>query len=281
MRVSATRGAYLDVGWGQVHYRTAQPSATEPLLVILHQSPLSSKRYELALPLLASRVRPVAIDTPGYGASGRPPREWEVEEYAELVWQLVDEFGHNSAILLGRATGAVFALEAAVRQPARCLALVLHGFPLYTPEERASRAAGFADPYRVDASGSHLRALWTRIYDQYPGLDPMLASSFVEDYLAAGPDYAAGYRAIWRHDPQESLEALSCPTVLLSGTRDRVLTMHRRATERLGHARSVILEGATDFVAEQQPELFVSAVLGALDDLGALAPRDDDALREA
>jgi pimeloyl-ACP methyl ester carboxylesterase len=267
---SAPRRGFLDLAFGELHYRTATAAPGAPLLLILHQSPLSSRRYESVLPLLAARVRPVAIDTPGFGCSDHLPQHWTVGQYAKLVWEVADALGHRTAILFGRATGSVFALEAAAREPERSLGLVLHGFPLYTRQERQDRLASFADPFRIDRTGTHLHWLWRRIYDQYPDLDPSLATSFVEDYLAAGQDYASAYRAIWRYDPTPAIAALRLPTLLLGGTADRVYPLHRRLVAALGGATSVTIEGATDFVAEEQPARFAETVLDARSALGVL-----------
>lgn len=270
MNGSTLRRGFLDLDWGQLHYRTAAAAPGAPLLLILHQSPLSSRHYESVLPFLAPRVRPVAIDTPGFGCSDHLPEDWTVEQYARVVWEVADAFGQRTAILFGRATGSVLALEAAVREPERSLGLVLHGFPLYTPEERRDRLASFAEPFRIDRAGDHLRWLWKRIYDQYPDLDPRLATCFVEDYLASGQDYASAYRAIWRYDPLPTIAALRLPTLLLGGTADRVYPMHRRLVDRLGHATALTIEGATDFIAEEQPARFAAAVLDSLSALGVL-----------
>ncbi len=75
--------AILELPWGQVHVRSAgDPGA--PLLLLLHQSPLSSRNYEAVLPLFAAEgnVRAVAVDTPGFGLSDPPPEDWSVEDYA-------------------------------------------------------------------------------------------------------------------------------------------------------------------------------------------------------
>jgi len=46
------------------------------------------------------------------------------------------------------------------------------------------------------------------------------------------------------------------PTLLLGGSADRIAFMHARAVALLPQAQAVCLEGATDFVAEQEPALF-------------------------
>lgn len=242
---------YCKLPWGDLHYRTAACAGHVPTMLLLHQSPLSSETFEPMLPLLAGWCRPYALDTPGYGASSPAPPAWEVADYAAAVWACADALGAERVILFGRATGAVFALEAALLRPERTQCLILHGLPVYTAAERAERLAGFAPPIEPRADGSHLALIWQRIQREYPWMGPELATLLVRGYLAAGADYAAAYRAIWRHalTPRQPPVA----TLLLSGTRDRLHYMHERAVALLPQAHAEVLEDATDFLAWQEP----------------------------
>lgn len=256
MSGSVVKG-YFDLPWGQVHYRSVQSTGDAPPLLMLHQSPLSSRNYERLLPLLTGQCRPVALDTPGYGESSPVPESWEVADYAAMVWQVADLLGAERIFLFGRATGAVFALAAALAQPQRVRGLVLHGMPVYTDAERAERMAVFAPPFVPQADGSHLQGIWKRIHNEYPWIGPELATRFVRDFLSAGPDFARSYRAIWRYDlpAQVRGRALGSPTLLVGGGRDRIGYMHARAVALLPAAEAVFLEEATDFVAEQDAAL--------------------------
>ncbi|MEY3486584.1 MAG: hypothetical protein RL075_589 [Pseudomonadota bacterium] len=249
--------AYMPMDWGQLHYRTVPADPALPLLIMLHQSPLSSRNYETVLPLLASHCRPVALDTPGYGGSSAVPEHWTVGDYSQVVWDIADTLGADRVFVFGRATGAVFALEAALTQPQRVQGLVLHGMPVYTDAERTDRMRSFAPPFPAAADGAHLTGIWQRIHNEYPWIGPELATHFTHDFLSAGPDFARSYRAIWRYDlPQRVAGGSGLPTLLLAGSADRIAFMHARAVALLPRAQAVWLEGATDFVAEQSPALF-------------------------
>ena len=256
--------AVLDLPWGQVHVRSAgDPGA--PLLLMLHQSPLSSRNYVAALPLLAveANVRAVAVDTPGFGLSDPPPRDWSVEDYANAFWAVAERLSRTAQVnLFGRATGSVFTFAMACARPAAVRRLVLHGLPVYSAGEKAERLKTFAPPWAASADGSHLDWIWRRIQGEYPGLDPSLSTRFVADYLAAGPDFAAGYRAVWRYRLDPAALPDDLPVLLLGGSRDRISHMHERALRLLPRASAVWLEGASDFVAEQNPELFAKTVGG-------------------
>jgi pimeloyl-ACP methyl ester carboxylesterase len=263
---ASIRRAYLDFPWGQVHVRRNAAPDDAPLLLLLHQSPLSSRNYERLLPLLAPSFRAVAIDTPGYGGSDCPPGVWEVADYARLVLDIAARLGTDSFHLFARATGTVFAVAAALAAPHRVQSLLLHGLPVYSDAERADRLAGFAPPFQPSDDGAHLTWIWRRIHDEYPWIDAELATAFTRDYLATSGDFATAYRAIWRHDLRAALSSdLAMPTFLIGGTRDRIRFMHERAVALLPYAEAVMLEGATDFVAEQEPERFGQLLLRCLE----------------
>ena len=262
--VKAVARGYFNLPWGQVHFRTA-PSASGLTMLMLHQTPLSSRLYEPLLPLLAPACRPYALDTPGYGASSRPPEEWSAAQYAAAAWACADQLGAQKIVLFGRATGAVFALEAALTRPERVLGLVLHGLPVYSAAERAERMSRYpAEAPKED--GSHLLAIWNRIKSEYPWMDAAMATRRAQDYFAAGADFALSYRAVWRYDVTQRVRGQdavpgSIPTLLIGGGADRIGFMHERASALLPGAEAVFLPEATDFVSEQQPQLIARPIL--------------------
>jgi len=251
---------YVTVPWGQVHFRTANSSPDLPALILLHQSPLTSETYEPLLPHLASWCRPFALDTPGYGESSPAPQGWEVADYAAAVWTCADRLGVHKAMLFGRATGAVFALEAARACPERTLSLMLYGFPAYTAEERAHRMAHHAPPNPPKDDGSHLRVIWNRIKGEYPWMAPELVMLSIRGYVAAGSDFASSYRSIWRYKDRPGKPPV--PMLLIGGTRDRLYFMFERGVALFPGAETAVLEGATDFVMFQEPERLAAAIAG-------------------
>ena len=264
------KNGYLDCNWGQLHYRAVSLETDLPLLVMLHQSPLSSRNYQALLPHLSDKFRVIAVDTPGFGQSAPPDDVWNVKSYAQVALICADNLGVDSFYLFGRATGAVFAFVAALIAPDRVTRLVLHGMPVYTAEERADRLDNFAPPYEIDDDASHLNWIWARIKSEYPWIDGRLATQFCKEFLNAGPDFATSYRSIWQYDLPVGFAAvggtLPCPTLLIGGGADRISFMHERACALLPAARQVFLEQATDFVAEQQPEEFAALLASFLND---------------
>ena len=262
-----TRG-YFNFEWGQLHYRSVNLGSELPLIVMMHQSPLSSRNYEALLPYLAENFQVIAIDTPGFGNSDPLAINWEVKDYANLAFECADRLDQDTFHMFGRATGSVFALEALLLNSNRINKLILHGIPVYTPEEREQRLADFAPPYEVLDDGSHLQWIWDRIHNEYPWIDAELATNNLKDFLDCGPDFAASYRAIWRHDlpvrVSETINSINNPILLIAGANDRIGFMHERAEKLLPNAEVEFIKNATDFVAEQNPKLFSKILINFL-----------------
>jgi len=76
--------------------------------------------------LTAQGYRVVRVDAPGHGQSPDWPAV-TLAGLADAVWAIADQLGVDRVILAGTSMGAVIALRAASRQPARVNCLVLCG----------------------------------------------------------------------------------------------------------------------------------------------------------
>lgn len=262
---------YVDLPWGQVHL-TEAGDPTGALVVLVHQTPLSSRTYTPLLDrIVAEAPHPlhvVAPDTPGYGASDPAPADWTIDDYATGVWAVVEALGHDRARLLGQHTGAIITVQATAQRPDAVPALILQGLPVYTDDERADRMANYAPPYVPADDASHLRFIWDRLGRLYPELDALRRTDFVADYLLAGPDYGTAYRAVFTHEIRPALAVVAAsgpPVTMLCGEGDLVRWHHDRLDTLLPAARHVVLEGSGDFAPLEQPEAFTRALIDALE----------------
>lgn len=249
----------VDLPWGQVHVRRAGTQGVP--LMLVHQSPLSSRTYAPALPpLAAAGFLAVAPDTPGFGSSTATPRSWCVADYAAALWQLVDRLGLGRVALLGQHTGATIGVEAALQRPDRVRGLVLQGLPLYEGGEGAERLATYAPPYEPSLDGSHLAFVWERVRRMYPRLDARQATDRLVEYLEAGPDYATAYRAVFRYDMAARLPLVRVPVHLVYGEHDLVAWRQSRVHALIDGVVEEVLDGLTDFAALEAPGRFAAAV---------------------
>ncbi|MGA1498552.1 MAG: alpha/beta fold hydrolase, partial [Steroidobacteraceae bacterium] len=90
----------------QVHVRRA---GRGPAVLLLHQSPLSSRAVLPLLGRLSAAHNCIAPDTPGYGLSDPLPAGVDMEGLAAAVIELADTLGLEQFALYGFHTGAMIA----------------------------------------------------------------------------------------------------------------------------------------------------------------------------
>jgi pimeloyl-ACP methyl ester carboxylesterase len=161
--VAGLERGYVACRFGQLHLRIARPAApvkARPPLVLFHQTPLSGRMFERAMPYLAQTRTVIAVDTPGYGESDRPTTRPALADYGDAILAaLKARFGQRFD-LLGYHTGAAIALDLAARRK-EVRRLVLIAAPLFDEARRKALLAQLGqekDPFPAD--GSELLRQW-------------------------------------------------------------------------------------------------------------------------
>jgi len=123
VREDGTKIAYSVVGHG-------------PLILLVHGFPESWYSYRHIIPPLAEAGYQVAaIHVRGYGESDKPS---EVEAYlsrtnADDIVAVIDDLGHERAVLVGHDWGSVLVQTAAILHPDRLSGLVTLSVPVFEP----------------------------------------------------------------------------------------------------------------------------------------------------
>lgn len=219
--------AYVRVRDRLVHYRTG---GTGPCVVLLHDSPRSSRLHLATMRDLAPHFTVVALDTPGYGMSAPlPHRNPGIDDFAQFLGETLACLGLAQAPLYATHTSAKIALALADAggQMAR---LVLDGLSM--PPVLADEAfiARYMRPFAPDAGGAYLAAEWSRQRDMlrwFPWFatrpdcriameapDPAWMADYGIDLFSAGPHYADAYAAAMRYDPAPALARVKVPTIV-------------------------------------------------------------------
>ena len=257
MSVGVMRG-YLQTRWGQIHYRAA--GRTGPVVVLFHESPLSSWIFERALPLLGRKLRAFAFDTPGYGDSEPPEFPLEIGAYAERLLEAVGGLGVDSFAVAGTHTGASIAVEVAMQAgKTRITHAVLSGVPLLTPEERERFLSSWAPDLALDEHGRHFEWAWER-YKQNFGPDaPLELVNRAAISVTANHDkYNWGYEAAFQYDPEPALRRLSCPVLFLTPEEDGLAEADRTAAEFMAQADLHIIPSLRGQLPWRAPDVYAS-----------------------
>lgn len=261
----ALRRGYADTRHGQVHY--AEHGSGVPVL-LLHQTPRSWDEYRDVLPLLGGEFRAIAMDTPGFGQSARPPGPWSIELFATGVLDLCDDLGLGQVSLVGHHTGAVIALEVAASAPDRIRALVLSGMPFVDAERRRRVARRAPIDHVVPApDGSHLMRLWNNRAPYYPADRPDLLDRLVRDGLGVLDRVEEGHVAVNRYRMEKRIALVRSPTLALCGELDEFsLPDLPKITASIPGARAAVLPGTGVPAVDHRPDQFAATVRAFLRD---------------
>lgn len=254
-----TRG-YAPAPTGQVHYRELGQG---PPVLLLHRNPSSSVGYGRVLPLLAAAgFHAVAIDTPGYGLSDRPPAPPEgMGTYADAIVAVLDHLGLERAHLVGYHAGASIACETAASHPDRIDRLVLSAMLAVEPAER-HRFSSRVRRWQPDAQGSFLSDWPLPLLRSYvTGDDPHHFLDELIAYLQAGPDYWWAIEALFGYDPFARLALIQAPTLILQVNGDPLVEESTpRVAAAFPAARYVEITGGHEILYDD-PHTFAEPVV--------------------
>ncbi|TDC47465.1 alpha/beta fold hydrolase [Actinomadura sp. KC345] len=235
-RDTEVRREFLTTSIGQVHLRVAGDPAAPPL-VALHSAPGSANLLEPLMRGLSGDFHVIAPDYPGNGQSDKPWRDpVDIGRLADAVAEVAERRAGGPVHLWGTHTGAVIALEMAVRRPDLVGRAVLEAPPLLPPEFTADILEHYLPPLRADRFGSHLVQAWGMRRDMFlfwPWYRDRTAASrplrvprarelhdWTVGLLQSGPTYHLSYAAAFRYPTRERLPELAVPALICAGPDD-------------------------------------------------------------
>ncbi|RIH86152.1 AB hydrolase superfamily protein YdjP [Calidithermus terrae] len=212
-----------------------------PPLVLLHGLSGSAAWWRRNVPALAQHFCVYTVDLMGFGKSRRQ-HPLPLREAARLLEAWLGALELRQPRLIGHSMGAHIGLHLAARYPLGALVLVAASALVRDPWWRMS--------LRLP------QAAWHGAWEFLPTL--------AWDALRAGPRNL--YRAtqeIIRDDPAELLGHVNCPTLLVWGERDVLVTrpMGERLRESLANSHLVVIPGAGHNVMYDRAAAFNATVI--------------------
>jgi pimeloyl-ACP methyl ester carboxylesterase len=256
---------------------TERANDEAPGVLLVHGQPGSSLIWMRVRPLLRNcGLRVLAVDRPGYRHTGGTATD-QFDNAAALA-QVLDERLRSPAVVVGHSLGAGIALALAATAPHHVRALVLiapaAGPGAITATDRVL-AAPFLGPavtwlgFRTAGLALHVPALRRRILTDRIGLSATGADDVVRRITRGD---------LWRtftheqrhlvsdaHLLQQRFGAIQCPTVIVAGTRDRVVSP-RVVTAMASELpeSSLTTTDTGHLIPIDNPDAVVNAVLHAL-----------------
>lgn len=217
------RRGYVDSTFGQVHYHLAFPVGVDSPrypVVLFHQTPKSSWEYEFLLRYLGKDRVAIALDTPGYGESDRPPAPESIEGLVNALAVALDglsgELASERFDVFGFHTGAFLATELALQRPSQVRRVVLSGLAYRTAAERKELLAQLPTEFDFPEDGSRLLDRWQRmVVNREEGVSMERATRvFLEDIHSLGYWWYA-YVGVWNYPIADRLVRLEAPVLIL------------------------------------------------------------------
>jgi pimeloyl-ACP methyl ester carboxylesterase len=218
--------------------------------------------------------RVIAPDLPGFGRSPMPPEPITISYYARTLDALLDELGVSAAAVVGNSMGGFTAAELAINFPQRVERLVLvspAGLSTYN-DPRGTRAlsrlrrmervigaqAGWVAAHAdAVARRARLREATFGLVARHPG---RLPSALVAEQIrgAGKPGFLQGLQANLDYDFRHRLPEIACPTLIVWGDRDRVITVRDADlyAELIPGSRKVIFEDTGHVAMLERPAEF-------------------------
>ncbi len=280
------RSPWLDVDWrSHQHWTIVNDTAvnvielgnsepTHPPLVFVHGLSGSWPNWLEQLPVFAASHRVIALDLPGFGRSPMPSEPISISGYARMLDALLGKLGVDAAAVVGNSMGGFVAAELAIAFPQRVERLVLvsaaglstYGDPrglralgqMRRVERIIATYAGWVAAHSDTVAGRRvLRNAILGLVAAHPSqLSAPLAAEQVRG--AGKPGFVQGLAANLEYDFSHRLGEIVCPTLIVWGDRDRVITVRdaARFAELIPGSRKVVFEDTGHVAMLERPAEF-------------------------
>ncbi len=182
--------------------------------------------------------RCIAMDLPGFGESPMPRETITISGYGHLVDELLSALEIEAAVLVGNSMGGFIAAEVAIRFPHRVERLVLVSAAGLSIEDLrndkaaavlrrldfvlTAQAAWFATKSDLVASRERLRRATFSVVAAHP--EKLPAPLVSEQLRGSGKKgFIPALEALTTYPIRERLTEIACPTLIVWGTRDRLV----------------------------------------------------------
>lgn len=226
------------------------------------------------LPVFACDHRVLALDLPGFGHSPMPREQISMAGYARLLDRLLAQRGIDAAVVVGNSMGGFISAELAISFPQRVERLVLvsaaglstyndplsvRGAPVLRRLDRALAATLAWTVAKADTTMRRPRlrqaALW--VAAAHPGKLP--GPLVAEQVRGAGkPGFFDALQAIVGYDVRERLAEVACPTLIVWGEKDRLISVRDADVfaQLIAGSRKVVLADTGHVAMLERPQAF-------------------------
>ncbi len=253
-----------------------QGSASAPTVVFCHCWTGRRQFWHATARLLVEQGHDVVvIDHRGHGESPLGDEPILIETLSADLDRVLDELELGRVVLVGHSQGGAIASHRTSTGDGRVAGLVIVASAAKFVSGRLRPARGVAR--RVMGSRTVERVMATRLgrplVRQTLGRrpDPAAVDATIDAYRGTPrQSVAAHFDAVVEFDLRDRLDAITVPTAVAVGTRDR-LTPRRRArqiVEGVPHATMTVWDGAGHMLPLERPDELADLIAGVVADVG-------------
>ena len=228
---------YLNFSDFQIHLRRSGNLGFP--IVLLHQTPLSSKMYERTLPYLGKQMQAFAFDTPGYGHSSPLNNDISLDNYAYRISLAIEKIGLEKFAIAGFATGSALAVVLAQNLGDKVSHLILSGTPLLSEKEINFYKKNLPE-FNISKDGSHLLDIWNNRINSYGaegGLEQI--QMVLEESLCASGKINYALEAVIKDNIQERLKLINQKVLFLTLENDKLRSSNKKALSIVQNAQEI------------------------------------------
>jgi len=244
-----------------LHFTLHSPDKTDTVL-LLHGLGSAGTDWELQFPALTPLFRVVAPDARGHGLSPKPPGPYFISNMVDDVVALLDQLQIETTHVVGLSMGGAMAQQLTLTHPERVRTLTL------------VNTFAKVRPNGINGLFRFFRRIFALQFGTMRDLgEPVIEAMFpkpehaeirrlgVERFLEHNTDkniYKSLLRANLRFDSRRQLTSIHCPTLIVTGDRDRTVPMicKTELRDKIPHAQFVIIPDSGHATPIDQPERF-------------------------
>ena len=223
----------------------------EPLLLIMGLG-ANTTAWSSQVPAFSREYQVIAFDNRGAGRSDKPNEPYSIGQMADDAHGLLDDLGVGPAHVFGMSLGGMIAQELVLRYPTRVRTLLLGGTmaggptAMFAGPEVVQQFISLAGMPLVQALEAGFALLYSEEYIA-KNKGELVRRALLNAHLMA-PMYAIQrqFMAVVGFNTVGRLGEIKAPTLVLTGTADRVIPAHnaRLLSEGIPDARLAEFEGA-------------------------------------
>ena len=249
---------HIPVVGGKIHFVAGGEG--ELTAVLLHKLGGWTSEWRWIMPILATRMRTIAMDLTGHGEStmnGPPPFISTQEENAAQIMAALDALGEKEVVMIGSSEGGCVATVCAAFWPDRISAVITVGSALAGTAERgelkAAGAQAIADGYFDENENPLPRepAYMERVFGMS---NPAHMEEMNLSRKVAGRWIQPSARGVGLFDYLAILPKIEQPFLLAYGTKGGYGQYTEEANPKLINGRVEAMEDTSAFPHQDKPE---------------------------